>query len=281
MLDSYLDDCLHDPDVRFHAPRVVAEMITPFETIRPRTVEELTAATGVEPYVIVGVLLNLANRGLVRRIDQVRDVWAVSHDFIAQRLSVRLRPTLFQRVRPWVAPALVAAGCLAAAGWILIRGNIVGEGSNDTSEGPAEPASGLVIRGNGGQEFDDTKFIPAHARITAVHVRSGTSLDLIRFITSEGEGPQHGGDGGQFHSIELANDEYISEAQVSYGGMVDSVKFKIRKKGSNTVRETERFGNESTDTVVITAPEGYEIFGARGRSGIKIDRLDFCFRPLK
>ena len=36
--------------------------------------------------------------------------------------------------------------------------------------------------GNGGQEFDDTKFIPPDSRITAVHVRSGPPS--IFFISS-------------------------------------------------------------------------------------------------
>ena len=74
LLDCYLVDCLFDPSVRFHAPAILEKMITRVGTIQPRSVSDLAKETGLEPYVVAGVLLNLGNRGLIRRIDQKENV---------------------------------------------------------------------------------------------------------------------------------------------------------------------------------------------------------------
>ena len=92
LLDSYLKDCLFDPSVHFHAPAILEKMITRVGTIQPRSVSDLAKETGLEPYVVAGVLLNLGNRGLVRRIDQKENVWEISHDFVARLLGELLRP---------------------------------------------------------------------------------------------------------------------------------------------------------------------------------------------
>jgi len=97
-------------------------MITGVQTIQPRSVADLVKETGLELYVVAGVLLNLGNRGLVRRIDQTENVWEISHDFVARLLGNLLRPSPVARVRPYVALAMVAAGCVAAVAFFMHGG---------------------------------------------------------------------------------------------------------------------------------------------------------------
>jgi hypothetical protein len=146
------------------------------------------------------------------------------------------------------------------------------------SDGGNKDKSEAVGRSVGGVPFEDS----AHGgdQITAVQVRSGTSVNMIEFVYDQGSS-KHGGGGGEFHGESIAENEYIGQVIVTSDNMVDSVTFVIYdRKTQAPKRWTERFGNDSTYKTTITAPEGMEIYGAHGQAGSKIDRLGFLYRPL-
>jgi hypothetical protein len=149
----------------------------------------------------------------------------------------------------------------------------------------AQTASPSVGRSVNGDSFSDASYV--QRQVTAIYVRSGTSVHSIRFMYGE-DGPMHGGNGGWLHSEAIASDEFIGGVTLTYDGLVDSVRFHIfrRVEGGDPVlvRSTERFGDDSTYKRTIMAPAGCEIYGSYGQAGFAdrgmVDQLGFLFRPL-
>ena len=108
-------------------------MITRVGTIQPRSVSDLANETGLEPYVVAGVLLNLGNRGLVRRIDQKRERLGNLPRLRGSPARRTASAETAWRVRPYVAPAMVAAGFVAAAVFFLHGDNRLGSKVPGTS----------------------------------------------------------------------------------------------------------------------------------------------------
>jgi ankyrin repeat protein len=111
LLLNYLRGCVRRADVRDQARQVLRPMITAAGTKQPRTVAELTQVTHFPKAVIQVCLLVLGSLGLVRRLDEREDLWEISHDFVARLLNHVLgtwRRSLWQTVRPWLAPAALA-----------------------------------------------------------------------------------------------------------------------------------------------------------------------------
>jgi hypothetical protein len=76
-------------------------------------VAELAAASGFRDHDVLMCLTLLAQRGLVRRLDAVQDLWEISHDFVARQLAIllgRLRPILF---------ALILFALVAGLPWYI------------------------------------------------------------------------------------------------------------------------------------------------------------------
>ena len=150
---------------------------------------------------------------------------------------------------------------------------------------PGPNCQPVVGRSVNGDPFSDASYV--RRQVTAVCVRSGTSVHSIRFMYGE-DGPMHGGNGGWLHSEAIASDEFIGGVTVTYDGLVDSVGFHIfrRVEGGDPalVRSTERFGDDSTYKRTIMAPAGCEIYGSYGQAGFAdrgmVDQVGFLFRPL-
>jgi hypothetical protein len=86
-------------------------MITEAGTKEPRTESDLIRLTRLERWQVASALNGLAAQGLVRRLEGAEPNWEVSHDFLARaigRLIGRLKPSLFQRAQPFVAPVALA-----------------------------------------------------------------------------------------------------------------------------------------------------------------------------
>jgi hypothetical protein len=117
LIQSYLTACLTTSASRDFAKPLLAQMITDAGTKEPRTEEELAKLTGFDQWQVKATLADLARHGLVRRLEAATAVWEIAHDFLARiigQLIGRLRPTVFQRTRPLVAP-LVLMGWIALA----------------------------------------------------------------------------------------------------------------------------------------------------------------------
>ncbi len=107
LIEGYLREAVGHPELQDTAPRVLRHMITSAGTKQPRSAEELVQETDLRRGEVRGCLVQLANQGLVRCLDESRDIWEVSHDFIARQLDhlvTRWQIALWRRWRPWLAP---------------------------------------------------------------------------------------------------------------------------------------------------------------------------------
>jgi hypothetical protein len=106
---DYLSSCIGRSEVRDHARHVLRHMITPEATKRPRSLSELAGETEFPEPVVNGCLTLMEKDGLVRLVDESKNVWEISHDFVARLLATVLaRPGWLQVVRPWLTPAALA-----------------------------------------------------------------------------------------------------------------------------------------------------------------------------
>jgi hypothetical protein len=128
LIQSYLTTCLTESQSRDFAKPVLATMITDAGTKVPRTEADLVISTGFEPWQIKATLSDLAQQGLVRRLEGAVPVWEIAHDFLARiigQLIGRLKPTFVSRAQPLVAPIVllgwIAIAVLAVPGWLTLQ----------------------------------------------------------------------------------------------------------------------------------------------------------------
>lgn len=119
LVRRYIELTVGQPAIRDLAPLVLEQMLTEQGTKRPRSEQELAAATNLRPGEVRAVLNSLGDAGLARPLDPNEAVWELSHDFIARAVTRFLgyrRQELLRRGIFYAAPALLAAPLLAVAG---------------------------------------------------------------------------------------------------------------------------------------------------------------------
>jgi hypothetical protein len=129
LVHHYIQQTLDQPCIRDFAPRVLEQLITEQSTKRPRSEQDLMAATSLRHGEVRAALNSLGNAALARPLDPAQGVWELSHDFIARAVARHLgrqRRHLLRRVAVYAAPALLAAMLLAVGGvvaWNVITPN--------------------------------------------------------------------------------------------------------------------------------------------------------------
>jgi hypothetical protein len=116
LIQTYLTNSLKTTISRDFVKTLLAEMITDAGTKEPHSEAELADKTRFALWQVQATLADLDQRGLVRALDEARTVWEIAHDFLARtigQLIGRLKPTLMERVRPLVAPAVLV-------GWVIV-----------------------------------------------------------------------------------------------------------------------------------------------------------------
>lgn len=128
LIQSYLTTCLTQGEARDFARPLLARMITDAGTKEPRSESDLVVLTGLEPWQVKASLANLAQQGLVRRLEGATAIWEVAHDFLARiigQLIGRLRPSILHRVRLLIAPVVLlswATSCVVAVPyWLMVQ----------------------------------------------------------------------------------------------------------------------------------------------------------------
>jgi Leucine-rich repeat (LRR) protein len=108
------------------ARAILPKMLTEADTKRPMPIGKLSEATGMEPQVILGCLLDLELSGYVRQISRPSEianrVWEVSHDFVARLLGQILRTpfqTFWGRLGRVLYPLSLGVWCLGAIGLFI------------------------------------------------------------------------------------------------------------------------------------------------------------------
>jgi len=136
------------------------------------------------------------------------------------------------------------------------------------------------VGGNGGHTDFDEPLSP-RIRIVGLNVGWGEFIDYIQLVVNTGNDvltlAKYGGLGGVPSTNPLQNGEYIHRVHVSYGELIDSLKFDV--SGPSGER-TLAFGNLSggSHTYTFEIPGGTEICGFHGRYGQYLDSLGIYYR---
>mmetsp|Transcript_31580 Transcript_31580/g.69364 ORF Transcript_31580/g.69364 Transcript_31580/m.69364 type:complete len:546 (-) Transcript_31580:188-1825(-) len=119
--------------------------------------------------------------------------------------------------------------------------------------------------------------------LTEICIRSGSVVDGIGATYSDGSTTYYGGDGGGTHRLILKSGEYITEATVRYGKVVQEVTFK-----TNTGRQLGPKGGSgglilglTSEVVTVRAPgRFYALAAIYGRFGKYLDAIGFHWAPV-
>ena len=110
LLKNYLEESINLSNFEGDAKAIMQTLVTKKGTKQPRSVEEVAELTKLDKAVIKGFFLELVSKGIVRRIDQVRQIWEVSHDFLALLLHRSLfswQLPWYSRIAKWMTPILM------------------------------------------------------------------------------------------------------------------------------------------------------------------------------
>ncbi len=127
LLAGDLRSVVNHKERRTVARTILPQMLTEADTKRPRSVGELSEATGLDPQIILGCLLDLELSGYVRQISRSAEIanriWEVSHDFVARLLGQILKTpqqTFWGRVGPVLYRLSLSVWVVAAVGLIVL-----------------------------------------------------------------------------------------------------------------------------------------------------------------
>jgi Leucine-rich repeat (LRR) protein len=166
LLASDLISVVNHKERKTVARAILAQMLTEADTKRPRRIGDLRSATGLEPQVILGCLLDLQLSGYARQISRPEEildrVWEVSHDFVARLLGPILKnpfDTFSERFGRVFYP-------LSGVAWVLVAGSLIFAGpwlDRKFAESQLENRYGFTIQETGGgyelkeqnRDFDD------------------------------------------------------------------------------------------------------------------------------
>ena len=157
------------------------------------------------------------------------------------------------------------------------------ENKEDTAEtaAQAKPSSptkkktfsvSQAFGGDGGEAFDDLN----HNAVKKITVYSGMIVDAIMMTYDNGPGKRRGGNTGKEHSLELADDEYVTSVVVRHANLVHCLTF-VTNKGNKLVAGgkgrplIDKRGEESE----VKAPPGKKLCGINGRAGASLDAIAF------
>jgi Leucine Rich repeats (2 copies) len=112
-------------DLQQERATVLKAMLTDFNTARPRSVAELTQNSHLNVSQLNNQMMALQDSGLVRCLDvfeisPAKRKWQVAHDFVAlqlERVVHGIGRTLWQRAKPWLAPALTCVLLVLSASY--------------------------------------------------------------------------------------------------------------------------------------------------------------------
>ena len=107
LIELYLRQCLADGVSRDLVRDVLACMITAEGTKEPRRLAALGSLNRLDIWKVEATLCEMEIAGLVRSISPDRQVWEISHDFLARQIGFLLGRLRRPRLQRYAAPALV------------------------------------------------------------------------------------------------------------------------------------------------------------------------------
>lgn len=114
LIRQYINDCL-GKELKQERTTVLKEMLTDFNTAKPRTINELIKKSDLTITQLDNQMLSLQRHGIVRCLDsyevlQGQRKWQISHDFVASQLEKVIHQrnvSLWSRLKKWISPVLM------------------------------------------------------------------------------------------------------------------------------------------------------------------------------
>ncbi|MGF7140195.1 jacalin-like lectin [Roseimarinus sediminis] len=130
-----------------------------------------------------------------------------------------------------------------------------------------------------GTSYNDANNIPANPVVGIVGIRTGSRVDQINIMLSNGTWFTHGGYGGDYHYLSLASGEYLKSVKLCSGQKDGHTRIFYTKFTTSNGR-TLAGGSTTDSSVTYTAPDGWQIVGFHGRSGDEIDKMGVIYAPV-
>jgi hypothetical protein len=135
------------------------------------------------------------------------------------------------------------------------------------------------LGGPHGTSFNDVSLLPASPVVHELKLRSGSRVDRVETVLSNGYPFGHGGTGGDEQTLTLADAEYLTSAHLCAGKHNDTTRIFSARFETSDGRSLSG-GSSTSDCVTYSAPDGWQIVAFHGRSGDEIDKLGVVYAPI-
>ncbi len=129
-----------------------------------------------------------------------------------------------------------------------------------------------------GNSFTDINSIPSRPTVQRIFLHAGKRLDQVGIRFKNGKTIAHGGNGGNYRSLDLRQGEYVKEV-VLYKGKKGRRTRIFRAEFKTNQGRVLAGGKKTGSSKRFVAPAGYQIAGFHGRAGSEIDRLGVIYAP--
>jgi endonuclease/exonuclease/phosphatase family metal-dependent hydrolase len=132
---------------------------------------------------------------------------------------------------------------------------------------------------HGGYYNDIDRVVASDAstnKVRSVFLRAGSRVDQVGVTLGDGTSLAHGGSGGDYASLALHDNEYITAAYLCRAKHNNHTRIFYVKFTTNEGR-TLAGGSTTSDCTTATAPTGWGLHGFHGRSGAEIDKLGLIY----
>jgi hypothetical protein len=135
------------------------------------------------------------------------------------------------------------------------------------------------IGGPHGKAFNDVSLLPALPVVHELKLGTGSRVDRVEIVLSNGYPFGHGGTGGEEQTLTLVDAEYLTSVHLCVGKHNNTTR--VFSARFETSEGRSLFGGTATsDCVTYSAPEGWQIVAFHGRSGDEIDKLGVVYAPV-
>ena len=120
---------------------------------------------------------------------------------------------------------------------------------------------------------------PNNPSVGIVGIRTGSRVDQINIMLTNGTWFTHGGYGGDYHYLSLAAGEYLKSVKMC-SGLKDGHTRVFYIKFTTSNGRTLSGGSTTSSTITYTAPTGWQIIGFQGRCDDEMDKIGVIYAPI-
>jgi len=130
-----------------------------------------------------------------------------------------------------------------------------------------------------GTSFNDVNLLPANPAVRQLKIRSGSRVDRVETVLSNGYPFAHGGTGGTEQTLTLGNGEYLNSVSMCSGSYQGSTRI-FSVNFTTNWNHSLSGGSGTSSCTTYSAPWGWAIVGFHGRSVDAVDKLGVVYAPV-